>query len=90
MFYWLAPLRLNRRISSAAKPVGGFFLLSHTGDFWHDYNNMLSGCIKGVQPTKTASYGTVAFLEDLYGNGLISTLSELRLALSYNNEAVKQ
>lgn len=47
---------------------GRVFLFLHTDDFWRDYNAMLSVGIKFVREPKTASYGTVAVFEDLYGN----------------------
>ena len=47
---------------------GRVFLFLFTDDFWRDYNNMLAVGIKFVRPPKTASYGTVAVFEDLYGN----------------------
>jgi catechol 2,3-dioxygenase-like lactoylglutathione lyase family enzyme len=51
------------------KQTGGrVFLFLSTDDFWRDYNYMLSTGIKFVRLPKTASYGTVAVFEDLYGN----------------------
>ena len=47
---------------------GRVFLFLHTDDFWRDYHDMLSAGIKFVRTPKTASYGTVAVFEDLYGN----------------------
>ena len=47
---------------------GRVFLFLHTDDFWRDYHDMLSAGIKFIRPPKTASYGTVAVFEDLYGN----------------------
>ena len=47
---------------------GRVFLFLSTDDFLRDYNEMLSVGIKFVRPPKTASYGTVAVFEDLYGN----------------------
>ena len=47
---------------------GRVFLFLSTDDFWRDYNEMLSLGIKFVRPPMTASYGTVAVFEDLYGN----------------------
>ena len=47
---------------------GRVFLFLSTDDFLRDYNDMLSVGIKFVRPPKTASYGTVAVFEDLYGN----------------------
>ena len=47
---------------------GRVFLFLRTDDFWRDYNDMLSVGIKFVRDPKTASYGTVAVFEDLYGN----------------------
>jgi catechol 2,3-dioxygenase-like lactoylglutathione lyase family enzyme len=51
------------------KQTGGrVFLFLSTDDFWRDYNYMLSVGIRFVRTPKTASYGTVAVFEDLYGN----------------------
>jgi len=47
---------------------GRVFLFLSTDDFWRDYSEMLSVGIKFVRAPKTASYGTVAVFEDLYGN----------------------
>jgi catechol 2,3-dioxygenase-like lactoylglutathione lyase family enzyme len=47
---------------------GRVFLFMHTDDFWRDYNAMLAVGIRFVREPKTASYGTVAVFEDLYGN----------------------
>ncbi len=47
---------------------GRVFLFLRTDDFWRDYNEMVSVGIKFVRDPKTASYGTVAVFEDLYGN----------------------
>ena len=47
---------------------GRVFLFLRTDDFWRDYQNMLADGIKFVRTPKTASYGTVAVFEDLYGN----------------------
>ena len=47
---------------------GRVFLFLSTDDFWRDYREMLSKGIVFVREPKTASYGTVAVFEDLYGN----------------------
>jgi len=47
---------------------GRVFLFLSTDDFWRDYNDMVSAGIRFVRAPKTASYGTVAVFEDLYGN----------------------
>ena len=47
---------------------GRVFLFLSTDDFWRDYHEMCSVGIKFVRAPKTASYGTVAVFEDLYGN----------------------
>ena len=55
--------------SFIGKQTGGrVFLFLSTEDFWRDYNEMSSAGIRFVRPPKTASYGTVAVVEDLYGN----------------------
>jgi catechol 2,3-dioxygenase-like lactoylglutathione lyase family enzyme len=48
--------------------AGRVFLFLDTDDFWHDYNNMLSGGVKFVREPKVEPYGIVAVFEDLYGN----------------------
>ena len=51
------------------KQTGGrVFLFLSTDDFWRDYNDMLLAGIRFIRTPKTASYGTVAVFEDLYGN----------------------
>jgi catechol 2,3-dioxygenase-like lactoylglutathione lyase family enzyme len=47
---------------------GRVFLFLHTDNFWRDYTAMLAAGIIFVREPKTASYGTVAVFEDLYGN----------------------
>lgn len=47
---------------------GRVFLFLRTDDFWRDYNEMLAAGIKFTREPKSASYGTVAVFEDLYGN----------------------
>ncbi len=47
---------------------GRVFLFLDTDDFWRDYDEMNSAGIRFVRAPKTASYGTVAVFEDLYGN----------------------
>ncbi len=63
--------RANSPVQEAAignQSGGRVFLFLHTDDFWRDYNEMLISGIKFVREPKTASYGTVAVFEDLYGN----------------------
>ncbi|MGB3587844.1 MAG: VOC family protein [Tunicatimonas sp.] len=47
---------------------GRVFLFLHTDDFWRDYKQMKANGVKFVRPPKEEEYGTVAVLEDLYGN----------------------
>lgn len=47
---------------------GRVFLFLQTDDFWRDYRRMQADGIRFVRPPLTASYGTVAVFEDLYGN----------------------
>ena len=47
---------------------GRVFLFLRTDDFWRDYHEMRANGIRFVREPKTASYGTVAVFEDLYGN----------------------
>ena len=55
---------------------GRVFLFLRTDDFWRDYREMLTSGIIFVREPKTASYGTVAVFQDLYGN--LWDLVELR------------
>ncbi len=43
-----------------------FFL--GTGDFWRDYNEMVSRGVEFVRTPSDQPYGTVAVFRDLYGN----------------------
>ena len=55
--------------ASIGNQTGGrVFLFLSTGNFWRDYNEMLSSGIQFVREPKTEPYGTVAVFEDLYGN----------------------
>jgi catechol 2,3-dioxygenase-like lactoylglutathione lyase family enzyme len=47
---------------------GRVFLFLATGDFDRDYDAMRAKGVAFVRAPKTASYGTVAVFEDLYGN----------------------
>jgi len=47
---------------------GRVLLFLSTDDFRRDYDEMLAQGIHFVREPKTASYGTVAVFEDLYGN----------------------
>jgi catechol 2,3-dioxygenase-like lactoylglutathione lyase family enzyme len=47
---------------------GRVFLFLRTDDFWRDYSEMRMAGIRFVREPKQAPYGTVAVLEDLYGN----------------------
>jgi catechol 2,3-dioxygenase-like lactoylglutathione lyase family enzyme len=47
---------------------GRVFLFLQTDDFWRDYERMRADGIRFVRQPKTATYGTVAVFEDLYGN----------------------
>ena len=47
---------------------GRDLLFLSTDDFRRDYDEMLAQGIHFVREPKTASYGTVAVFEDLYGN----------------------
>ena len=47
---------------------GRVFLFLSTDDFWRDYNRLVAAGVHIVRPPATASYGTVAVFEDLYGN----------------------
>ena len=47
---------------------GRVFLFLYTGDFEHDYKNLLNHNIKIVREPSTEVYGKVLVFEDLYGN----------------------
>ena len=47
---------------------GRVFLFLSTDDFWRDYNRMTAAGVRFVRPPNVVAYGTVAVLEDLYGN----------------------
>jgi catechol 2,3-dioxygenase-like lactoylglutathione lyase family enzyme len=47
---------------------GRVFLFLRTDDFWRDYDDFRAAGVVFVRPPSTASYGTVAVFEDLYGN----------------------
>ena len=55
--------------SAIGRQTGGrVFLFLSTDDFWRDFNDMRAAGVRFVREPKTASYGTVAVFEDLYGN----------------------
>jgi len=55
--------------SAIGRQTGGrVFLFLRTDDFWRDFNDMRARGVRFVREPKTASYGTVAVFEDLYGN----------------------
>ena len=58
--------RQNESIGNQTGGRVGFFLF--TDDFWRDYNKMADRKIRFVKPPTEFEYGTVAVLEDLYGN----------------------
>jgi catechol 2,3-dioxygenase-like lactoylglutathione lyase family enzyme len=47
---------------------GRVFLFLHTDDFWRDFNAYKSKGVVFVRAPVEESYGTVAVIEDLYGN----------------------
>lgn len=47
---------------------GRVFLFLFTDDFWRDYEKMIGRGITCIRPPEKMEYGTVAVLEDLYGN----------------------
>jgi catechol 2,3-dioxygenase-like lactoylglutathione lyase family enzyme len=56
----------SSRIGNQTGGRVGFFL--HTDDFWSDYRAMVAAGIKFARSPKEEAYGTVAVIEDLYGN----------------------
>jgi len=47
---------------------GRVFLFLSTDDFWRDHDAMVAAGIRFVRPPRSATDGTVAVFEDLYGN----------------------
>ena len=47
---------------------GRVFLFLETGDFWNDYQAMVSRGVKFLEKPREEPYGTVAVFQDLYGN----------------------
>lgn len=47
---------------------GRVFLFLHTDDFWRDYKRLVDNEVKFVREPADQPHGTVAVLEDLYGN----------------------
>lgn len=47
---------------------GRVFLFLHTDDFWRDHRALTARGVKFVREPREEAYGTVAVLEDLYGN----------------------
>ncbi|HKQ47487.1 MAG TPA: VOC family protein [Phycisphaerae bacterium] len=47
---------------------GRVFLFLETDDFWRDYEALRAKGIEFVRPPREEVYGTVAVLQDLYGN----------------------
>jgi catechol 2,3-dioxygenase-like lactoylglutathione lyase family enzyme len=65
----LARAATTGQASRIGNQTGGcVFLFPHTDDFWRDYNEMITRKVKFIQPLKEETYGTVAVIEDLYGN----------------------
>lgn len=65
----LARAATSEQEACIGKQSGGrVFLFLSTDDFWRDYHAMAAAGIRFVRAPKTASYGTVAVFEDLYGN----------------------
>ncbi len=44
------------------------FLFLETGDFWHDYHDMLGKGVQFAEEPREDAYGLVAVFYDLYGN----------------------
>lgn len=47
---------------------GRVFLFLETGDFWNDYQAMVSRGVKFLEKPREEPYGTVVVFQDLYGN----------------------
>ena len=65
----LARASTPEQVAFIGNQAGGrVFLFLSTDDFWRDYREMLSAGIRFVREPKSAPYGTVAVVQDLYGN----------------------
>ena len=65
----LAKAATDEQRSRIGNQTGGrVFLFLHTDNFERDYKNLQDQQIKITRPPVTEPYGTVAVLEDLYGN----------------------
>ncbi len=65
----LAKAANEEQAKCVGKQSGGrVFLFLHTDDFWRDYERLSKLKVHFVRPPAVEPYGTVAVLEDLYGN----------------------
>jgi len=65
----LAKAVTPQQLASVGNQTGGrVFLFLETDDFWRDYTAMAAKGVRFIRPPSVESYGTVAVLEDLYGN----------------------
>ncbi len=65
----LAKAVTPEQFATVGNQTGGrVFLFLQTDDFWRDYNAMLARGVNFIRPPSAQDYGTVAVLEDLYGN----------------------
>lgn len=59
----------KEQLANVGQQTGGrVFLFLYTDDFWRDYRDMVQNGITFIRPPKQEEYGTVAVIEDLYGN----------------------
>lgn len=59
----------ERQASRIGDQTGGrVFLFLHTDDFDRDFETYVARGVKVVRPPQREPYGTVAVIEDLYGN----------------------
>jgi predicted enzyme related to lactoylglutathione lyase len=59
----------EKQLASVGNQTGGrVFIFLETDDFWRDYNALVARGVTFVRPPSDEPYGTVAVLEDVYGN----------------------
>ena len=65
----LARAKNEEELNAVGHQAGGrVFLFLHTDDFWRDYRLYRSRGVKFTESPREEAYGTLAGIEDLYGN----------------------
>jgi len=65
----LAKASTQEQMARVGDQTGGrVFLFLHTDNFQRDYREMIARGVKFCEAPRDESYGTVAVIEDLYGN----------------------